>query len=59
MTRPRPGPGKDRWTPHDDLAALAQQLHDERCTSWGCPGTPHTLDWIMARRIRGAKAATR
>jgi hypothetical protein len=43
------------WTPADDLAALAKQLHDERCISWGCPGTPHTLDWIMARRILKAK----
>jgi hypothetical protein len=41
----------DTWTPADDLAALAKQLHDERCRTWGCPGEPHTLDWIMARRL--------
>jgi hypothetical protein len=39
------------WTAEDDLASLAQQLHDERCISWGCPGTPHTVDWLMARRM--------
>ena len=41
------------WTRADDLAALAKQLHDERCISWGCAGMPHALDWLMARQILG------
>ena len=49
----------DAWTHTDDLAALAKQLHDESCNSWGCSGAPHTLDWVMARRMFKAKAETR
>lgn len=46
-----------RWTPADDLAVLAKQLHDERCRTWGCSGAPHTLDWLLARvLLNGATA---
>jgi hypothetical protein len=50
-TWPDGGCGEPAWMHTDDHTVLAHQLHDERCRTWGCPGTPHTLDWLLARRL--------
>lgn len=39
------------WAEDDELRRLAQELHDERCNTYGCTGYPHTKDWLFAKRI--------
>ena len=39
------------WMEDDDLRNLAQQLHDERCSTYGCTHFPTAKDWIFAKRI--------